>query len=186
MDGDLREVCLVLFVFFINTHTNTSHRLNKYNKSLINNPHDCDVNLAKATQRDVAAHYANLNSDDTPQPRSHPHARKPHQCVLWGQDKLYFPNRQEITDLRLQGADVQPLSVTEFKIAYILNQHFKSGEWWEYPRCGYVITCVIGGRSLYAHVKAFLRVEGDECPGYASVVWFSTPVYIFGPDNPLG
>ena len=81
---------------------------------------------------------------------------------------------------------MQPLSVTAFEVAYILNLHFKAGEWGNYPRCGSIITCVIGGRSLYAYVKAFLKVEDDDCPGYASVSWFSEPLYIFGSEYPLG
>ena len=168
-------------------HTPLSpHRLNKYNKSLVQNPHHCEINLAKATRRDVAAHFANLNADETPESRSHPHPRQPNQCVVWGTGKLYFPSELELADLRLQGADVQMLSVTSFEIAYILNNHFKAGEWGSYPRCGSVITCVIGGRSLYGYVKRFLKVEGDDCPGYASVGWFSEPVYIFGAEYPLG
>ena len=164
----------------------SQHRMNKYNKSLVKNPHKCEMNLAKATQRDVAAHYANLNCDETPEDRNHPHPRQPHRCVLWGRGTLHFPSSQELSDLRLQGVDVKPLSVTAFEIAYILNHHFKAGEWGHYPRCGSVVTCVIGGRSLYAYVKTFLRVEDDDCPGYASVCWFSEPLYIFGSECPLG
>ena len=152
--------------------------MNKYNKSLVKNPHKCEMNLAKATQRDVAAHYVNLNCDETLEDRNHPHPRQPHRCVLWGRGTLHFPSSQELSDLRLQGVDVKPLSVTAFEIAYILNHHFKAGEWGNYPRCGSIINCVIGERSLYAYVKTFLRDEDDDYPGCASVSWFSEPLKI--------
>ena len=45
---------------------------------------------------------------------------------------------------------------------------------------------MIGARSLYAYGKTFLRVEDDDCPEYASVSWYSEPLYIFGPEYPLG
>ena len=50
-------------------------------------------------------------------------------------------------------------------------------------RCGSVITCVVEGQSLYARVRRFLKVEGDDREGYASVVWFGKPTYAF--DVPL-
>lgn len=163
------------------TITFTHHRLNKYNKSLIKNPHTCEVNLVKAASRDMAAHFNNLKRDtESVIPRL------PHQCVLCGRETLCHPTDKELADLRLQGVDVQALSVSEFKIAYILNVHFKAGEWGQSPWCGSVVTCVIGGRSLYAHVLRFLTVEGDDCPGYASVCWFGAPVYLFDYETPLG
>lgn len=61
-----------------------------------------------------------------------------------------------------------------------------AGEWGNTPRCGSVITCVIRGRSLYARVKRFIKVDDDDCPGYASVDWFSAPVYLFDDVIPLG
>ena len=99
---------------------------------------------------------------------------------------MYLPTNQELSDLEMQGVDVGLFSVMQFKIAYILNVHFKAGEWGEHPRCGSVVTCVIKGRSLYARVKRFLKVEGSDCPGFASVDWFSAPTYLFGDNFPLG
>ena len=84
------------------------------------------------------------------------------------------------------------LSVSELKVAYIMGVHFRAGEWGQSPRCGSVITCVIHGRgrfhgiSLYARVERFLRIHGDDCPGYASVTWFGRPRYLFGTKTPLG
>ena len=65
-----------------------------------------------------------------------------------------------------------------YNVAWIMGRHFRAGEWGAYPRCGSVITCVMNGRSLYARVMKFLKVEGDSCPGYASVEWFSEPTYV--------
>ena len=70
--------------------------------------------------------------------------------------------------------------VTVFRIAImILDKHFRVGEWGQRPRCGSVITMVLNGRSVYARVLKFIKVdEGDECPGHASVRWFSEPTYV--------
>ena len=82
-------------------------------------------------------------------------------------------------------------TVTGYEIANIMGCHFRSGEWGSYPRCGSVITCVLGqgsllgARSLFARVKSFFTVDGDDHPGYASVTWFSEPTYLYS-DNPLG
>lgn len=152
-------------------------RNNKHMKGLIKNPHHPEMSLAKASTRDVSARFINLQSDTMDIHRLHPHPRRPHDCVLWGKPQSYFPTEREIADLRFLGADVDILNVTQFPIAYILNVHFKAGEWGQRPRCGSVITCVVDGRSLYARVNTFLIVEGDDHPGYASVSWFSPPEY---------
>lgn len=114
---------------------------------------------------------------------SHPQPHRPHACVLWGSPSDWGPTSDELSDLRMKGCDVDILSVNSYEIAYILNVHFKAGEWGKRPWCGSVITCVLDGRSLYARVNRFLHVDGDHCPGYASVSWFSEPEYLF--DNPL-
>ena len=88
--------------------------------------------------------------------------------------------RNEIADLRMCGCVLDCLSVTSYHIARIMGVHFRTGKWGTgKSRCGSVITTVIEGRSLYARVHRFLMVEGDECPGYASVSWFSEPHYLF-------
>jgi len=160
-------------------------RFNKYHKSLINNPQCAEVTLACAVTRDVAAAYVDMQEDNPRARRNHPHPRKPHDCVVWGRGNAYEPTDTELQDLRMFGCDVDFLSVTQYPIAYILNVHFRAGEWGQKPRCGSVVTCVIGGRSLYARVNRFLQVDDDDCPGYASVDWFSTPTYLCG-ENPLG
>ena len=73
-----------------------------------------------------------------------------------------------------------------------MGVHFKAGEWGNYPRCGSVITCLMGHnerqgpRSLFARVNHFFQViDDDDNPGYASVSWFSEPVFIYR-DIPLG
>lgn len=91
---------------------------------------------------------------------------------------------EELADLRILGVDVEDnLSITVYKIAYILGKHFRSGEWGQY-RCGSVITCVISGRSVYARVNRFFKVDGMDSPGYASVTWFGAPHYPAYP-NPI-
>ncbi len=75
-------------------------------------------------------------------------------------------------------ADLDLMSVSQFPIAYIFGKHFKSGEWGKRPRCGSVMTCVLDSRSLYFVAEKFLQVEGDECPGYVRVSWFSEPQYL--------
>ena len=93
-------------------------------------------------------------------------------------------SEEELADLRILGADVEDtLSVTAYNNAHILGKHFRSGEWGQ-RRCGSVITCVLAGRSVYARVNRFLKVDGDDCVGYASVTWFGVPEYPAYP-NPL-
>ena len=86
--------------------------------------------------------------------------------------------QREIADLRLMGCAVDSWSVSAYSVAHILGIHFRAGEWGkEGVRYGSVVTCVIEGRSLYACVHRFLKVDNDDCPGYASVSWFSVPEY---------
>ena len=156
-------------------------------KGLVKNPQKPEINLAKAATRDSAAQFLQLQSATPRFRRNHPHPQMPHSCVLWGRQSTYIPTRLEIADLRMCGCPrIEHLSVTEFSIAYILNVHFKAGEWGNYPRCGSVVTVVMNGRSLYARVNRFLRVDGDECPGYACVSWFSEPHYLFDGEVPMG
>ena len=89
-------------------------------------------------------------------------------------------NELEIGSLRVLGVVIEDvLAIMEFKVAYILGKHFKAGEWGNY-RCGSVVTCVIDRQSYYARVERFFRVDGDSCPGYASVRWFGQPHYPLG------
>ena len=86
----------------------------------------------------------------------------------------------ELGSLRVLGVELHDhLSISEFKIAHILGKHFRAGEWGKY-RCGSVITCVLDGRSHYARVERFLKVDGDDCEGYASVTWFGVSEYPLG------
>ena len=145
-------------------------RHNKHMKGLIKNPQHPDVSLATSSTRDISAKFIDLkcNAESNEQP---------HRCFLCGASSVYFPTEKEVGDLRILGVDIDFLNVTEFSMAYILNRHFRSGEWGQSPWCGSVVTCVIGGRSLYARVERFLFIEGDSKPGYASVKWFSPPEY---------
>ena len=161
-------------------------RLNKYHKGLIKNPHRSEENFASSLARDGAANFCNVCEDTPAISRSHLHPGLPHDCVLWGKGEMYMPTNEEVFDLEWQGVDVGLFSVTQFEIAYILNTHFRAAEWGQHPWCGSVVTCVIEGRSLYARVKRFLKVEGCDCPGFASVDWFSAPTYLFDENIPLG
>ena len=76
------------------------------------------------------------------------------------------------------------LSINTFVVASILGVHFRAGQWGGHPTCSSVFTCVMNGRSVYGYVNRFLTVDGDNCPGYASVCWFGPPRYPLG-DNRL-
>ena len=142
------------------------------------------MNLAYSATRDSAAGFLNLTLGR--ESTRHPPRQRHHECVLSGWETQYEPTADELGDFRILGVDVEFLSVSRFPIAYILNVHFKGGEWGNYPRCGSVITCVLRGQSFYARVNRFLYVHGDKCPGYASVSWFSKPRYLFDGETPLG
>ena len=89
-----------------------------------------------------------------------------------------MPTPQQLADLRLLGCDVGCLSITAYHIAHIMGIHFRCNEWdTSAKRCGSVITCVVGGRSLYARVHAFVSVYDNNEPGYALVGWFGEPEY---------
>ena len=141
------------------------------------------MNLAHSATRDSAAHFQNLVDmkvlDSPVVPLN--------ACILSGRESFYIATPREFADLTMVGSSITSnMSVTTLPIAYVMGVHFRSGEWGSTPRCGSVITCVIRGHgSLYARVNRFLRVDGDECPGYASVTWFSKPRYLFD-RNPLG
>jgi len=157
----------------------------------VHQPQHPEKNLSISASRDCAAQFAKLNND--PDSQTVVLSRPPHSCVLSGRGTHYSPTAKEFWDLRMtHNATVDCLAVTEFKIAYIMGVHFKSGEWNKKPRCGSVITCVLRGRgrfrghSLYARVNRFFAVDGDDCPGYASVTWFGRPTYLFGGKTPLG
>ena len=174
-----------------NIITHMLTRMNKYIKSLVHHPQHPEKNLSFAASRDCAAQYANLTND--PDALTVVLDRPHHSCVLSGRGTHYAPTAKEFWDLRMtHNATVDCLSITEFKIAYIMGVHFRSGEWGKKPRCGSVITCVLRGRgrfrghSLYARVNRFFAVDGDDCPGYASVTWFGRPTYLFGGKTPLG
>ena len=59
-----------------------------------------------------------------------------------------------------------------------MGVHFRSGEWdHEGDRCGSVVTCTKNGHSYYAKVIHFLKIDGDDTPGFVSVRWFAKPTY---------
>ena len=161
-----------------NNHTPraTARRYNKYMKGLVRNASQPEAHLANSANHDIAANYMNLvvakEAYDVTTDRHH-------RCVLsLPQDHVL--TRNELADLRLLGVQVDAFGVTAYSIAHIMGVHFRAGEWLQRPRCGSVVTCVVNGRSLYGRVQRFLAVEGDACPGYASIRWFSEPEYPSG------
>ena len=138
-----------------------------------------EIHLSRSATNDVAARFLNLCESAMYDVNRDPC----HICTLSVPNHQYIPTQQEIADLRFLGVAVDAYSVAAFSVCHVMGVHFRSGEWGCHPRCGSVVTCVVNGRSLYARVHRFLRVDGDSSPGYASVSWFSAPQYPF--DIPL-
>ena len=149
-------------------------RYNKYIKNLVRDMHRPEVNLSTNFGVDAACHYDRLASGVSSEDSSF------HSCVLSSTSVHDSVSAQHFEDLLVIGCLVRtPDELSVYRIAHIMDKHFKSGEWGMYPRCGSVITCVINGRSLYARVLQFVKADrGDTCPGYACVRWFSEPVYV--------
>ena len=104
-----------------------------------------------------------------------------HKCLLTSPSPRERATIEDLDDVIHLGSNVTDQDeLTVYNIAFILGKHFRSGDWEKSKsRCGSVVTCVVNGRSLYARVVRFLKstVDGDLCPGYASVCWFSEPTY---------
>ena len=135
--------------------------------------HRAEVNLTSNVTIDSACHFATLQEAE-------PYVVKTdrcHTCFLKSELDTEV-TESEFENLQFIGCPVRdPDAVRVFEIASILGKHFKAGEWGQ-MRCGSVVTCVINGRSLYARVLKFMKVDGDSCPGYASVRWLSAPTYV--------
>lgn len=143
-------------------------------KGLCRNPDAPEVHLSHSVSQDVAARFvARAERGETSL------VDRCHRCVLSARMTGFDMEDMYLADLRMFGCDVDCLSVTCYSVAYILGVHFRAGEWGQ-NSCGSVITTVVNGRSLYARVNAFVRVDDDESPGYALVSWFSEPTYPFG------
>ena len=115
-----------------------------------------------------------------------------HICSLSGKPFNFKMSRELMGDLRIMRSRVvDSSSCVGFPSANIMGTTFNAGEWPNYPRCGSVITCLMGKhepggpRSLFARVLRFFKVIDDDNAGYASVAWFSEPEYLYT-DNPLG
>lgn len=151
-------------------------------------PHRPSINLANSTGQDVSARFSNFIKTPLYDIAKDPN----HTCSLSGTKYNFMPGRQLIGDLRLLRSRVfDRNSCVGFPYAHIMGKKFNAGEWPRYPRCGSVITCLMGelehggARSVFARVNNFFMVVDDDNFGYAYVSWFSEPVYIY-PDNPLG
>ena len=137
--------------------------------------HRAEVNLSRNFSVDAACNYDRMSSEKT---ASSDYGL--HSCVLSAKSPYDGVSAEEFGDLLSIGCPIrESYDVSVYKIAMIMDKHFKAGEWGMSPRCGSVITCVINGRSVYARVFKFIKTDGaDECPGYACVRWFSEPVYV--------
>lgn len=162
-------------------------RFNMYIKQLVRDVHRPEENLVRTTAQDVAVRFLNLTQSEL---RELSRAQC-HECVLSYPVDVVLKT-SEIDDLRMYHNSnvIDHYDVQGFKVAHIMSVHFRSGSWPSYPRCGAVVTCVLGGpgrkrRSLFARVNFFFKVRADKGPGYASVSWFGEPEYIYR-DNPLG
>ena len=151
-------------------------RYNKYLKNHVRNYQHPDINLIHTTSQTDTSNFFEIDDED----KYELPAELYHRCILSSRcSQSSTLTSLEVADLRLLGVCIQDhLSITEFKIAHILGKHFRAGEWGSY-RCGSVITVVLDGRSLYARVQKFFRVDDDDCCGYASVTWFGVPEYAF-------
>ena len=151
--------------------------------------HRPEISLARNATQDTASNFHDMLEC----PKYDVFADKNHSCVLGGRSYSFALSDVEFGSMLMMGNEflTDCLAVTGFSIAHIMGYHFKSGEWGQHPRCGSVITCVLGehstlgARSLFARVENFFTVHGDSHPGYASVSWFSEPTYLYD-DNPLG
>ena len=157
-------------------------RFNLFLKNLIRTGLNADIHLANSVAIDMAASYIQLfklriNYDITKAPQ--------HTCFLKQRFNHVRFSRRELGDLRMTGCVVQDeLSIDGYSVASILGVKFRAGQWGRNPTCSSVFTCVMNGRSVYGYVNRFLAVDGDNCPGYASVCWFGPPRYPLG-DNRL-
>ena len=164
----------------IYSHPLPQCRFNKFIKDLVRNRQSPEVHLSHSATLDAAAHFLDMSERGKYDP-AHDLA---HNCFLsMPRTRVNFLTADELSSFRFASVDVDVFSVSEYAVAYILGVHFRANEWGMSPRCGSVVTCVIEGRSLYARVNKFLRVEHDDCSGYASVTWFGVPEYPF--DHPL-
>jgi len=146
----------------------------------VRNKQSPEVHLSHSATLDAATHFLDM-SERGKYDAAHDLA---HNCFLSVPlTRSKFLTVDELADFRLASIDVDVFSVAEHAVAHILGVHFRANEWGQSPRCGSVVTCVIEGRSLYARVNKFLRIEDDDCPGYASLTWFGEPEYPF--DYPL-
>lgn len=157
-------------------------RFNLFLKNLIRCGKFPDIQLANAVAIDMAASYMQLFKQGI----KYDIKKAPqHTCFLKQQTRRRV-SRREIGDLQMIGCPVQgEVSIKTFSVACILGVHFRAGQWGRHPTCSSVFTCVINRRSVYGYVNQFMAVDGDDCPGYASVCWFGEPHYPLGRDNRL-
>ena len=142
-------------------------------KNLVRDVSHPVVNLAKSATQDAAASFLCMAEKGKYEVTRAVH----HRCVVAVPKSKWCVTEKELFDLSWLGRGADMFSVSCYAVAYIMGVHFRAGEWDQYPRCGSVVTCVLDGESYYGRVQQFVRIDGDECPGYASMRWFSKPTY---------
>lgn len=141
-----------------------------------------EAHLGNSVRADVSARYMNLVMQKEYDMTTDYH----HSCVLSVPDRNFRGlTGKETTDLRMLGHRVDCLSASAYNVAHIMGMHFRAGDWKDCRgsggrRCGSVVTCTLHGRSYYARVVRFLKIDGDDSPGFASLRWFSKPTYPHG------
>ena len=149
-------------------------RFNKHIKNLCRNNDQPEAHLANSVRHDVSARFVTLMEQDLYDPTKDDH----HRCVLSAPYRGFDLSSTIMGDLRMLCRKVDRFSFQVFLVCHVMGTHFRAGEWGR-QSCGSVITTVVDGQSLYAKVKAFVKVDKDPCSGYAIVDWFSRPEYPF-------
>ena len=88
---------------------------------------------------------------------------------------MFRLNRREMRYLDMRGLGTH--MCLSYRIARVLGVHFRAGEWGS-SRCGSVVTTNYGGRSRYAFVRRFIKVDNKD---FASVLWLTKPHYPYAP-----
>lgn len=168
----------IIYLWLDHTQICISTNLCRYNKRIKNLCRDMshpEAHLAKSSTQDASASFVNLAMHDYDISTS-----MHHKCVLSVPKQNWYATEEEFADLALRyGCEQDQFSIRCFAVAHVFAVHFRAKEWLKYPRCGSVVTCVMDGQSYYARVEKFFCV-GDDCSGYASVVWFGKPSYPLG------
>ena len=114
-------------------------RYNKYIKNLVKDMHRPEINLSRNFGVDAACNYDSLVSGVSL-------TNNYHNCVLSSMNVRDHVCVKDFEDLLIIGCPTRdPDDLSVYRIANIMDKHFRAGEWGMHPRCGSVITCVVNG-----------------------------------------